>query len=222
VTPFPVILAAPSGAGKTSITQQLLRRRTDVGYSVSATTRAPRGDEVSGVAYHFLTPDDFTMRVERGEFAEYARVHGNMYGTLRSEVARVLESGRNVVMDIAVQGAAQFAAAFPHAVRIFVLPPSSDALIARLRGRKTEDDRTIATRLRDAIAEIGVMDEFDYVVVNDDLERAVTHVSCIIDAESLRRVRAPGVERLAAEIVSALKHRMKQLTEEPINASSHT
>jgi guanylate kinase len=202
---FPIILSAPSGAGKTTIAKRLLEVRTDIGYSVSATTRAPRPDEVDGVAYHFLSTDQFAQAIRDGEFAEYARVHGNMYGTLRREVKRVTSSGRNVVMDIDVQGAAQFAASFPDAVRIFILPPSGEALVARLKGRGTEPREMIAARLRDAIAEIGVLDEFEYVVVNDQLDRAVAQVSCIIDAECLRRVNAPETGRIAAETVSALQ-----------------
>lgn len=202
---FPIILSAPSGAGKTTIARRLLEVRNDVGYSVSATTRAPRPDEVDGIAYHFLTTEQFERAVQNGEFAEYARVHGNMYGTLRREVERVVASHRNVVMDIDVQGAMQFSASFPDAVRIFVLPPSGETLVARLKERGTEDSATIATRLRDAIGEIGVIGEFEYVVVNDELERAVAQVSCIIDAECLKRVNSPESARIAAETVSALE-----------------
>jgi guanylate kinase len=202
--PFPVILSAPSGAGKTTLTRRLLELRQDVGYSVSATTRKPRPGETDGTSYHFLTLEQFEREVADGAFAEYADVHGNMYGTLRREVEGVLARGQHCVMDIDVQGAAQFVAAFPDAVRIFVLPPSGEVLISRLRGRGTEDGATIAKRLRDAIGELAVMDQFDYVVVNDDLEHAVAQVSCIIDAEALRRVHCPESARVAEEIVSAV------------------
>ncbi len=205
MNPFLIILSAPSGAGKTTITKRLLEIRNDVGYSVSATTRVPRLEEVDGVAYHFLSTEQFAEAVQRGDFAEYAQVHGNMYGTLRREVERVMSGGQHVVMDIDVQGAMQFAASFPGAVRVFILPPSGEALVQRLKGRGTEDRATIATRLRDAIGEIGVLSEFEYVVINDELNRAVAQVSCIIDAECLRRVNSPESARIAAETVSALE-----------------
>jgi guanylate kinase len=128
-----------------------------------------------------------------------------MYGTLRREVDRVIASGRHVVMDIDVQGAMQFSAAFPDAVRIFILPPSGETLVARLKGRGTEDSTTIATRLRDAIGEIGVLDEFEFIVINDELDRAVSQVSCIIDAECLKRSNSPESRRIAEETVSALR-----------------
>ena len=209
--PFPVILSAPSGAGKTTIARRLLEVRKDVGYSVSATTRSPRPGELDGIAYHFLSPDEFARAVKDGEFAEYAQVHGSMYGTLRREVERVISEKKHAVMDIDVQGAAQFAASFPGAVRIFILPPSGETLVRRLKSRGTESRETIATRLRDAVGEIGVMDEFEYVVINDELDCAVSQVSCIIDAECLRRVNSPESARVAAETVSALKAELLHL-----------
>lgn len=179
--------------------------RQDVGYSVSATTRGPRPGEVNGVSYHFLDTDQFAQAVQDGKFAEYAQVHGHMYGTLRSEVERVMAAGRHVVMDIDVQGATQFAASYPEAVRIFILPPSGETLVARLRDRGTEDRETIATRLRDAVVEIGLLHEFEYVVINDDLDCAVSQVACIIDAECLKRANSPECARIASETVSALR-----------------
>jgi guanylate kinase len=129
VTPFPIVLSSPSGGGKTTITRMLLAKRQDVGYSVSCTTRQPRQGEVDARDYFFISADEFRERRTRGEFAESAEVHGNLYGTLKREVERVLGSGRHIVMDIDVQGARQFVAAYKESVLIFLLPPSADALI---------------------------------------------------------------------------------------------
>jgi guanylate kinase len=204
VNPFPVILSAPSGAGKTTIARELLARRADLGYSVSCTTRAPRRGEVDGKDYSFVARDEFLERRAHDEFAESAEVHGHLYGTLRSEVERVLSSGRHVVMDIDVQGAMQFKSAFPGAVTVFVLPPSADVLLRRLRERRTENPEQLIARLRSAVAELRAVEEYRYVVVNDDLERAVGRVSSIIDAEMVRRERTAGlreaVERLSDQL----------------------
>jgi guanylate kinase len=204
VNPFPIILSAPSGAGKTTIARKLLARRPDLGYSVSCTTRAARRAEVDGKDYWFLSRDAFLDRLARDEFAESAEVHGHLYGTLRSEVERVLSGGRHVVMDIDVQGAMRFKAAFPGAVTVFVLPPSADALLRRLRERRTENPEQVIARLRSAIEELRAVDRYRYVVVNDDLERAVGRVSAIIDAEMVRRERTAGlretVERLSDQL----------------------
>jgi guanylate kinase len=132
-TGFPVILSAPSGSGKTTIAKALLDRRPDLGYSVSCTTRSPRPGEISGRDYYFMSRAEFIAERERDAFAESAVVHGNLYGTLRREVQRVLNEGKHVVMDIDVQGATQFMRAFPQSVTIFILPPSADILLDRLR-----------------------------------------------------------------------------------------
>jgi guanylate kinase len=204
VSPFPLILSAPSGAGKTTIARALLSRRADLGYSVSCTTRPPRQGEVDGRDYSFVSREEFLRRRGRGEFAESAEVHGHLYGTLRRQVERVLESGRHVVMDIDVQGTAQFTAAFPDAVTIFVLPPSADALLERLRQRRTENPEQLVARLRSAMEELQAVNEYQYVVVNDTLERAVARVGSIIDAEMTRRERTVGlrdqVERLSSQL----------------------
>jgi guanylate kinase len=204
VNPFPLILSAPSGAGKTTIAKELLSRRADLGYSVSCTTRAPRRGEIDGRDYTFVSRDQFLDRQSRNEFAEWAEVHGHLYGTLRSEVERVLSSGRHVVMDIDVQGALQFKAAFPGTVTVFVLPPSADVLLKRLRQRKTESPEQLVARLRSAVDELRAVEEYRYVVINDDLERSIARVSAIIDAETVARERTAGlrqsVERLSDQL----------------------
>ena len=209
-TPFPVILSAPSGGGKTAIAKQLLQQRSDLGYSVSATTRPPRAGEADGRDYYFLSPDEFRARVGRGEFAEWAEVHGRMYGTLRSEVQRVLSSGRHVVMDIDVQGARQFAAAYADAVTIFVLPPAVSVLVGRLIARKSEDPESFRRRLKSARMELGCVDEYQYVVVNDVLDHAVAQVSTVIDAEGLRRTRHAGLDEKIAALVSDMEQEIER------------
>jgi guanylate kinase len=205
VIPFPVILSAPSGGGKTTIARALLGRRADVGYSVSCTTRAPRAGEREGRDYYFLSEEEFLARRARGDFAESAEVHGKLYGTLRKEVERVLGAGRHVIMDVDVQGAQQFRRAFPHSVLIFVLPPSADVLLERLRARQTEDARGMVRRLRSAVSELGAVSEYEYVVVNDELEGAVSRVSAIIDAETSRRARLRGLDRQVGALIDRLE-----------------
>jgi guanylate kinase len=204
VRPFPIILSAPSGGGKTTIARELLRRRADVGYSVSCTTRPARSGEIDGHDYHFLTPEQFADRRARDDFAEWAEVHGRLYGTLRSEVERVRASGRHVVMDIDVQGAAQFAAAFPESVLIFLIPPSAGVLRERLSGRMTEDGDAVRRRLRNSRDELQTASRYEYVIVNDELERAVAAVSAVIDAEGSRRARQPDLSCRVAELVAEL------------------
>jgi guanylate kinase len=205
VTPFPLILSSPSGGGKTTIARRLLQERSDVGYSVSCTTRPPRAGEEEGRDYHFIPVDEFVERRDRGEFAEWAEVHGNLYGTLRSEVERVRASGRHVVMDIDVQGARQFQRAFPQSVLVFVLPPSADVLLERLRKRQTETSAELAARLQSALQELQAIDGYEYVVVNDDLERAVQGVSAIVDAEVMKRERLRGLRHSVAHLIEQLE-----------------
>ena len=202
---FAVILSSPSGGGKTTIAREILRRRKDLGYSVSCTTRTPRPGEVEGKDYYFLSRAEFERRRDRGEFAESAQVHGNMYGTLRSEVERVMGSGRHVVMDIDVQGALQFTRAFPMSVTIFVLPPSADVLLERLHHRQTESKDQLVRRLQSALQELQAVDLYQYVVVNDDLEKAVYSVLAIVDAEVSRRERVAGLRHQVSELVQRLE-----------------
>ena len=210
MNPFPMILSSPSGGGKTTIAKMLLERRRDVGYSVSCTTRSPRPGEQDAKDYFFLRKEQFEARKSAGEFAESATVHGNLYGTLRSEVRRVLASGKHVIMDIDVQGAHQFARAFPESVLVFLLPPSADVLIGRLRARQTEDDGKLLVRLQSAREELREVGSYQYVVVNDDLEQAYTQVSSIVDAETVRHQRLPLLDDRLAELISALDRQIHE------------
>ncbi len=209
MNPFPIILSAPSGGGKTTIARELLRRRTDLGYSVSCTTRNPRVGEVEGRDYYFLSVAEFERRRDAGDFAESAEVHGNMYGTLRSEVERVLGSGKHVVMDIDVQGALQFTRVFPQSVTIFVLPPSAEVLLDRLRQRRTESKEQLAKRLQSALQELQAVELYEYVVTNDDLTKAVHRVSAIVDAEVVSRERVDGLRHQVSLLVRRLEEEIR-------------
>lgn len=206
---FPIILSAPSGGGKTTIARELLRRRPDLGYSVSCTTRSPRPGEVEGRDYYFLSRSDFLRKRQAGAFAESAEVHGNLYGTLKSEVERVFATGRHVVMDIDVQGANQLIRAFPQAVTIFVLPPSGDVLLERLRKRQTESTAELAARLMSALQELQAVEEYEYIIVNDDLEQAVQRVSSIIDAEVVSRERVADLRQQVADLIERLEQEIQ-------------
>jgi guanylate kinase len=212
VSPFPIILSAPSGGGKTTIAKTLLGRRQDLGYSVSCTTRAPRPTEVPGRDYYFISRAEFLAKREEGAFAESAVVHGNLYGTLRSEVERVLVAGTHVVMDIDVQGAVQFMRAFPHSVTIFILPPSAEVLLERLRARKTESAAQLAARLQSALQELQQVAEYEYIVVNDDLERAVSSVESIIDAETVSRERVKNLRHQVGLLIERLEQEIENST----------
>jgi guanylate kinase len=205
VNPFPIILSAPSGGGKTTIARHLLERRNDVGYSVSCTTRAPRPREVNGKDYYFLSQDEFMRRRLAGDFAESAEVHGNLYGTLRSEIDRVLGRGQHVIMDIDVQGARQIREAFPASVTVFVLPPSGEVLLERLRKRKTESPQQLVSRLNSALRELRAVEEYEYVVVNDDLDHAVQRVGAILDAEVVSRERVSGLRQQVEQLIHRLE-----------------
>jgi guanylate kinase len=184
----PVVLSAPSGAGKTTIGRALVARERDFAFSISATTRARRGAETHGVDYWFLTRGEFLRMVEEGEFAEWAEVHGELYGTPFSSLVTAGKGGRHVILDIDVQGARQIREAVPQALLLFILPPSVDTLLSRLKGRGTEGEAAIRRRLRTAQEELEAAEVFDFFVVNDDLERAISEV------RTLARTRGPPPE----------------------------
>lgn len=192
------ILCSPSGAGKTTLTRHLLDKLEDFTFSVSHTTRKPRQGEVDGREYHFVDRERFAQMVDEGAFAEWARVHDNFYGTSVREIDRARREGkRGIVFDIDYQGARQIKAKLRDAVGVFVLPPSMAELRRRLEGRGTEDLATIEKRFANAWHEIEHYGVFDYLVVNDDLERAKAAVLGIALAERHRRWRlAPVAEAL--------------------------
>lgn len=212
-SPFPIVLSAPSGGGKTTIARQLLAQRKDVGYSVSCTTRAPRAGEQDVKDYHFLSPEEFEARVTRGEFAEWAEVHGNRYGTLRSEVKKVMREGKHVMLDIDVQGARKLVEAFADAVTIFVIPPSVEVLVQRLTARNSESADALSLRLHNARTELAEASRYQYVVENGTLEHAVAQVSAIIDEEVARRARLPA---LGEQVDKLVAHLVKQLDEKQL------
>jgi guanylate kinase len=194
------VIAAPSGAGKTSLVKALLERKPELHVSVSHTTRPKRPTEEPGREYHFVSVPEFQQLVAQGQFLEYAQVFDNFYGTGRGPVETQLAQGNNVVLEIDWQGAQQVRKALPECVTIFILPPSREALEARLRNRRTDSEQVIARRLRDAVGDMSHWMEFDYAVVNDDFQRAVADLVQIVEGhgEALRPQRAPLQALLAS------------------------
>ena len=186
----PVVLSAPSGAGKTTIAKALVEGSEDVVFSVSATTRPARDHEVDGVDYRFLSEPKFRAMIEADEFVEWAQVYGHLYGTSRKALQAALDDGRFLILDIDVQGAMQMRQRVPDVVLVFVIPPSADALVERLTERGTEGEDTVARRIENARGELEQAFQFDYIVVNDDLEQAIDEVRSIVSAESRRTDRA--------------------------------
>lgn len=193
--PFPLVIAAPSGTGKTTLARGLVERTEGYRFSVSATTRARRPGERDGVDYHFVGRERFRAMAAAGELVEWAEVHGEAYGTPLRELTDGEAQGVHVVLDIDVQGARQIRAAVPAALLIFVLPPSVPALVARLTGRGTEDGAQVARRLRTALDELRAVPEFDHLIVNDDVDRCLEEIRTIVRAEALRTGRARSLEK---------------------------
>mgnify|MGYP003293873487 CR=1 FL=1 len=175
-----VVVSGPSGAGKDTIVSRLLGMDSDFSLSVSATTRAPRGAEVDGKNYYFLSTEDFLNKIENDAFIEYAKYGSNYYGTLKSDVEQRIRNGKTVILVIEVNGAANIKRLYPDALSIFIMPPSSEVLENRLRKRQTDSEDAIIKRLDIAKTEISRSTDYDYIVINDDLDRAVAEVHEII------------------------------------------
>lgn len=207
-----IIISAPSGTGKTTIVAEVLRRMNGICASVSYTSRLPREGEEHSKHYHFVTRAEFEAMIARNEFLEWAEVHGNLYGTSRVYVQELLASGFDVILIIDVQGAAIIRRDFPEAVTVFILPPSYEAMLARLHVRDAGKTESLELRLHNAEEEVAQYKFYDYLIVNDELEQAVQEFAAIILAERCRR------EKRAAAADSILDHFKKRFRRKRTNA----
>ena len=187
------VVSAPAGCGKDTILGELFKRTDTAGYAVSATTRAMREGEIDGVHYHFLSVDDFKEKIESGEVLEYTEYCGNFYGTLKKSVSALLGQGKDAVLKIEVEGAMNIRKKFPDACLVFILPPSLEVLENRLRGRGTETEEKILERTAQAKTELKFAENYDYIIVNDDLNEAVEDLLAVFRAEKLRKPRREGL-----------------------------
>jgi guanylate kinase len=205
MTAFAIAICAPSGGGKTTVCHELLSAADDLLFSVSATTRAPRSGERDGVDYHFVTEDEFRGMIARGELLEWAEVHGDFYGTPRANLGAAEREGKLLLLDIDVQGARQVVKARPDTVTIFLLPPSFDVLLERVKGRGSENTERLQRRMETAKSELKALSSFEYVVVNDRLDGTVSRVRAIIDGERQRQSRRQAeIEELRRDLENGL------------------
>jgi len=181
-----LVVSGPSGAGKGSISKRIVEEVEDLIYSISMTTRAPRPDEIDGRNYYFVTHEEFEQTIKENGFLEYAKVYGEFYGTPSDKVMQYLEEGKDVVLEIDIQGAMNIRKSYPKGVLIFILPPSMLELRQRITGRGSETKSDIELRMGEALKEIAYIDKYDYCVVNGDLDEAVNRVKAIIIAEHSR------------------------------------
>lgn len=197
------IVSAPSGAGKTSLVHALLNINPQIDLSVSYTTRNPRPGEMDGEAYHFVSRDTFMEMAKRGEFLESAEVYGNLYGTSQTWISEQIAKGRDILLEIDWQGAAQVRKLFPECVSIFILPPSLEALEQRLKGRGKDNDEVIAKRLAAVSEDVAHVAEFDYVIINDNLNEALRELNAVVLSARLR-----GTRQLARhqDLINQLQH----------------
>ena len=199
---FIIILSSPSGAGKSTITKKLLETDQRITLSVSATTREPRDGEEDGVHYYFLSKDSFEEEIEKGNFIEHAEVFGNYYGTLKREVEKKFADSKDIILDIDWQGARQVSDQMDNKrlLRIFILPPSIKELENRLRNRGTDSEEVIQKRMEQAKSEISHFNEYDYIVVNDDIEETFRQIQSIIEAKRLRNIEQNVLEDFVAKM----------------------
>ena len=184
-----IVVSAPSGAGKTTLCREIRKIVANLGYSISHTTRPPRPGEGEGRDFYFVSEADFQRMIERAEFAEWARVHGNLYGTGARALDEALDRGEDILLDIDTQGARQLRTRYPQGVFVFVVAPSMKELELRLHERKSDAPREIARRLARAVEEIAAWREYDYLIVNRHLDEAVRQLQCLIEAERCRTSR---------------------------------
>jgi len=196
------VFAAPSGAGKTTLVHAVVTKHPELRFSISYTTRKPRRNEADGVDYLFVTRREFMRLRDRGEMLEYAEVFDNYYATSRSQVEGHLKDDRNVILEIDWQGARQVRESMPECVTIFILPPSVDELERRLRDRRTDDPEVINRRLRDALADMSHWDEFDHVIINDDLSEAIVELEAVLAGKGDRSATSNmALRRAVARII---------------------
>lgn len=184
-----ITVSGPSGSGKGTVLGELIKKRDDVKISVSMTTRQKRNGEIDGTNYYFVTKEFFEKKINENSMLEYAQYAGNYYGTPKEPVDEMLKAGKAVILEIDVQGADKIKEIYPDVIRIFIMPPSVSVLERRLRGRNTEDEETINHRLVIAKGEMKMASEYDFIVINDELDSAVKDIETIIDAERLKASR---------------------------------
>ncbi len=198
------VIAAPSGAGKTSLVKALLQLEPSLRFSISYTTRKMRPNEVNGRDYHFITHAEFERMIAAGDFLEHAQVFDNYYGTSRTQVEQILAQGTSVILEIDWQGAQQIRSTLPSCRSIFILPPSRAELERRLRGRGTDDEAVIERRLRDAVSDMSHWAEFDYVVINDQFETALAELHAIVLGQgSVLRADRPALKPVIAGLLTS-------------------
>jgi len=184
-----IVLSGPSGTGKGTVCKALLKKRKDLVLSISCTTRAPRAGEKDGISYFYKSHDEFNALIEQGEFLEYAKVFSHYYGTPRAFVDAAIDNGADVLLEIDVQGALMVKQEYPQGVFLFLVPPSMEELEKRIRSRATETEEQITARLGKAGSEMKYWSQYDYMIVNEKVEKVVQRIECIIEAEKLRTAR---------------------------------